>query len=381
MLKSWQKLQEYPDMKHCFFVPCDSHGIQLLIKDLLHIPSLKVLHDQAQAIVKAFKKAPLQYARLRDYQVQTYGFKQALCLSVITRWGTQFRLIDSVLKNKKALRRYAFDHQPNDLAYDEHEYIMSSDFWAALEPLHELVQPIDETLKMSESNKASLDLVLGRWASIHGHLTRMKSNFQFLDEFLTQDSTFQTRFARQVHSIHIVAFYLTPANHDVPMDAKNEVKVFAFFSQYMSADDAKTLRTEFLYYRNQLPPFENTRVCWEHADEPRIFWLMQMEHTKIIGKFGVRIHSTPANSVPSERAHATWSLIHTKLCNSLKSERVNKLTYTYINDRILHGVQNDQYRSPHTLSTVEEVEIEETMLENEEADSEEMEVSDSELLN
>ena len=54
------KLQEALELKHVFCIPCDSHEIQLLVKDILtDIPQFKLLHDQAQAIAKAFKLSPL----------------------------------------------------------------------------------------------------------------------------------------------------------------------------------------------------------------------------------------------------------------------------------------------------------------------------------
>src|SRR6266496_4874924 len=63
-------LRESPELRHVFFIPCDSHGLQLLCKDLLTIPRFSLTHKKAQIIVKAFKKAPLQYARLREFQRQ-----------------------------------------------------------------------------------------------------------------------------------------------------------------------------------------------------------------------------------------------------------------------------------------------------------------------
>ena len=84
MLKMRDVLRESPEFKHCFFIPCDSHGLQLLCKDILAIPRFHNTHEAAQAIVKAFKNAPLQYARLREYQRQIYNKNHALILSVIT---------------------------------------------------------------------------------------------------------------------------------------------------------------------------------------------------------------------------------------------------------------------------------------------------------
>ena len=90
------------------------------------------------------------------------------------------------------------------LSYNAHDYINSSTFWAQLEPLRELLQPIDEALRMSESNRAHLEKVLDRWAKIHTHLIRMKNDFPVLGEFLQQNGTFSTRYHRQEFSIQIL---------------------------------------------------------------------------------------------------------------------------------------------------------------------------------
>ena len=110
MFSMWEQLESYDDFKHCLFIPCDSHGIQLLIKNILELPSFSSVIKQAQILVKAFRKAHLQYARLRENQLHFYGRHQSLILSVITRWGTQFRLIQSVLRSKDALKRYASEY-------------------------------------------------------------------------------------------------------------------------------------------------------------------------------------------------------------------------------------------------------------------------------
>lgn len=106
MYKMWLELQKFPEFAHCFFIPCDSHGLQLLVKDILKIPCFKLLHDKAKKVVRAFRKAHLQLARLRDIQLSCYNEHRALILSIITRWGTQLRLIASLLNSKVHLHLY-----------------------------------------------------------------------------------------------------------------------------------------------------------------------------------------------------------------------------------------------------------------------------------
>jgi len=60
MRKTWRVLKNYPELKHVFFIPCDSHGLQLAMKDLLQKhkkrPLTKIQHtfNQALAIVTNF---------------------------------------------------------------------------------------------------------------------------------------------------------------------------------------------------------------------------------------------------------------------------------------------------------------------------------------
>ena len=84
----WEELKRYEEFKHCLFIPCDSHGIQLLIKDLLKIPAFSNIIDQAQNLAKSFRKVHLQYVHLRENQLHFYGHHYSLILSVIIHWGT-----------------------------------------------------------------------------------------------------------------------------------------------------------------------------------------------------------------------------------------------------------------------------------------------------
>jgi hypothetical protein len=63
MLAAWELIRSDPEFHHIFFIPCDSHSLQLLLKDVLSLQSFKVTLDKAQAVTKAFKNSPLQYAR------------------------------------------------------------------------------------------------------------------------------------------------------------------------------------------------------------------------------------------------------------------------------------------------------------------------------
>lgn len=89
MRKMWKVLAAMPGLSHVFFVPCDSHGLQLLMKDIAGLAWFKGLFNQAQAIPVYFHKADKQLSILRGYQKAEYGQTYAITMSCITRWGTQ----------------------------------------------------------------------------------------------------------------------------------------------------------------------------------------------------------------------------------------------------------------------------------------------------
>jgi hAT family C-terminal dimerisation region len=286
----------------------------------------------------------------------------------MTRWGTQFRLINSVLKSKDALRRFAFEHPAVELPDNAMNHITSKKLWADLEPMRELLQPLDEAIRMSESVDTRLATVCTRWDAIDTHLNRMQVTFPELVEFLKPDGVASKRFERQLHPIHITAFFLSPANRSTQLTEEAEKSSLGFFQCYSkSKESEKILRTEYLHYRLQRGVFRPLHVCWEHVNEPLEFWMLQMSHTQFLGQLAYRIHSTPVNSVSSERAFSTQNYIHTKDRNSLHFQRVNKLIDAYINSRILERIDAEVGKglipSPYKLSELEEVELEQNLLE------------------
>lgn len=96
MRSLWQKIQAHPELKHVFVVPCDSHGIQLLMKDIFQVPWWKKLMRKAQLVVRTFRAAHKEYQVLQEIEIATLGKRIALVLHCITRWGTQVGLLDAL---------------------------------------------------------------------------------------------------------------------------------------------------------------------------------------------------------------------------------------------------------------------------------------------
>jgi hAT family C-terminal dimerisation region len=348
MRRMWTEIEKFEGLKHYFFIPCDSHGIQLLVKDVITVlPGFSEVLRKAQLVAKSFRGAPLQYARLRELQVEHYGQHQSLVLSVISRWSTQFRLVSSLLKSKDSVKHY--DQLFKTVAKSERlknvvmDIIKDRDFWVKLEALRELLQPIDERLRMSKSGKSHLGHVLNRWADILKTLRTMSIEHQELETFISEGGPFMECYRNQVLPIHVVAYYLIPEtalcdidNDFAPIPIEFEKKILDFFRRYSSSEEeCKHMSREFNFFRSQQSPFETARQCWEEYKDPYLFWHFASGLALALAKLAFRIFESPVNSVASERAVSVQNLIHSKMRNRLLPERANKPEFIYTNAHIL----------------------------------------------
>lgn len=89
MISVGEKLRQMPGWSHVEWVPCDSHGLNLLIQDICNLPSCADTLKSVTNWITHFKKASKQFAILRKCQKKEYGGYKALVKAVITRWGTQ----------------------------------------------------------------------------------------------------------------------------------------------------------------------------------------------------------------------------------------------------------------------------------------------------
>jgi len=77
----------YYNLAKALFVPCDSHGFQRLIKDVLEIPHYKVIQFQIMLVINTFRRSPLRLLILREKPKPCYGKTSALVLAVLPTEG------------------------------------------------------------------------------------------------------------------------------------------------------------------------------------------------------------------------------------------------------------------------------------------------------
>ena len=342
----WSRLEKNQDMQHVFAVPCDSHGLQLIFKDLLERPIIKQFWTTASAIVNGFRNAPKQYAYLRQEQKKAYGQRKALTASVITRWGTQYSLLKSLNDSKAALREYA---DRNDIEFAFKHQLQRGDFWFWISELLDLFEPIHRVQTMSEANRANISYVYQRWAEVELHLKKIaNSNSLYATDVKVYFNTVFTnsvklegidkknwtrRCEKQLLDLHIAAYFLHPDKYKAELTLDQQKRLVKVFKRYTS--DHKTTLEQFYDFRSQQGSFGLDGQAWEYIEKPALFWRYMETACPILSTFARRLLTSIANSVPSERAFSNMSYIHSKIRNSLSVDRANKLQFIHMNSRVL----------------------------------------------
>lgn len=215
MRDSWNRMERDPRTKHVFFVPCDSHGLQLLMKDIIETNWFTSRFSSAQNIVTHFNHSPKQLAMLREKMRNAYGKTRAFILSVLTRWGTQVNMIDSVSSNRQALQDLCQDTNC-DMSATLKTLLWDPTFWKDILLINNILKPIHDIQYTSEKDGYHLHNVIRGWKQIRTHLliwgtdTDQDVEIQLLDE-----RCFIPRYKKQVTDIHVAAYLLHPANYTV----------------------------------------------------------------------------------------------------------------------------------------------------------------------
>jgi hypothetical protein len=316
-------------------VPCDSHGLQLLIKDILKTEPFASTIAKAQTIVSTFHQAKKQYAILRTKQEKPMAF----ILSVIIRWGTQYGLALSVLKNKQALFAWVADPRAqvgkkkgiNTLS----STILDAGFWRDLSELTEILKPIHKAQKMSESNSSTLAKVMPRWQQLEKELERLAQVYPYLDPILAPNGVFKQRLLTQTQPIHWAAFILDPTSTLRFIDAKGRETAIQWILRY--SKDKKKVHCSLIDYLERQNGFTKDHLSSYYIDNPIRYWesYFGSEDHDELSRFAVRVFKTIANSVASGRAFSAMGLIVSKLRSRLGTEKANMLIFIYMNQRVL----------------------------------------------
>jgi hypothetical protein len=205
--------------------------------------------------------------------MEEYGQERSLFGAIVTRWGSQYTMMQSIKRSEAALSKLA--SRRNIELSDTLRAILQDDlFWSHLGKLISLFKPIDEAIRMSESTKSDVSKVSQRWLSINRHLVDCQRFKPFEDDLCKFNmTTFHQRLDKQVSDIHWAIFYLDPANCNVNMLPALQKRVNNIIRRYCV--DPGVALEEFTSFRAKDGAFFEAS-CWDYTNDPKLFWKMQI---------------------------------------------------------------------------------------------------------
>lgn len=213
--------------------------------------------------------------------------------------------MQSLLDSKEALRAYSIDPNADVGEKLRLSELLEVGFWQRIEDLVEILSPISEAQKMSESNHAGVGYVYERWEGLRKTLWAMSnginSHARDLQEYMRPNNVdgWKYRYNRQVRPIHVAAFVLDPANQGSIWDVPSAEE--ARLVKWLKAQGNEVYES-YLDYSSSMGVFGAT----EDTTKAKVYWQTKVNDLPFYGVIltGSR-RSTP---LPSPRYTFDYSL-------------------------------------------------------------------------
>lgn len=226
----------------------------------------------------------MQLAILRTKQVDAYGKEIALISSVMTRWGTQFRVLMSLSNNMRALQYYTTDAEikmDRSIITD----LQDNTFWNNLGDLLRIIQPLHEAQKELEASGSHIGLVAARWIRIQEGLRALRL-VNFKDDLqLFVDYDLPARMSIQLTPLHWAAFYLIPEKFNFFISPATELQIIEVFEKHITdREKSNAARNQFYAFRTRTGVFE-LAPAWKEINDFANFWRMMVRLEKYRYKY------------------------------------------------------------------------------------------------
>ncbi|CAD0083660.1 unnamed protein product [Aureobasidium vineae] len=357
--KLHELIHQHPETRHVFTILCDSHGLQLLVKVLCHgskslsaITYYKVTLVEANLMSSFLRSATKLYALLVERAAEDDKKLRALVLAVVTRWGTQVNVVDALIENKAQLQsvtgqRAFFNSESGRKVLS---LIDDESFWLRLEHLHSLLLPIHNAQIASESDRSTVAMVVPRWKDLRSDIAELDIPFK-AEALLRLDQ----RLEKQTTGIHYAAYAL---NSQAPESYKSLSKrEWQLAERFFEATIPSHLHNDFF---DQLTEFRGRRgrfsstFLQQRAHNPDSFWdYAQQYDAQLLAQLALRLLSTPANSVPSERSFSSFNFIQNSFRTCLSTHRIDLLLYIHVNCRALEAHKRERLKRRREIALSE----------------------------
>ena len=360
--KVWKELeQKYPDR---FFHGCVSHGLHLLVKDILAA-------TKKQSVGGAPAQYPLGYpfedlllfvadckevvSFFHNHHAPRAALKKALkqeklnCLvqPAPTRWGTfqgcfkSLRAADSILNALVAQRDFV--SQGNAKQQEKRaaikEIITDPNFVTKLDECIKILDPIDRYIRIFQSDAVPCSEVYKAFIELEDQMRKLPNIEEKKRSYLIE--LVKKRFEFMYGDAHGVGYVLDPRflGDKMSRSLRKEIEDFIF---NFPGEDGKTTNERRDQLARKYTSFRIDALGEREQDSYRFkmigdsksvlqWWIVDATDWPLLRNLAIRVFSMATSSAASERNFSTFGFIHSKLRNRLSQEKVKKLVYIKTN--------------------------------------------------
>jgi hypothetical protein len=356
MKNAWKILQEkYP---YLIIFGCLAHGINLLIKDILGIHGFDIILKDVKDIIKFFKNRQLPREMLKQNQIENGGKPIALSLAVDTRWGSNAKMLESLLKCRNQIEAVTVNKDITKIMPTIlRRTILDVNFWFSVENIQQLLKVPSDVITNLEGDSANLSYV-------HDTLNQMEKDLRervhFLEESYQDQIMIFLKNRREFisHPSQLAARYLNCKLRKNPLTEEEENEAIDFI---IDLGQKLNLNVEKLYadigeYNAKVSLWGKDSLM-KAADlmDPTTWW-KGLCGRRELSKIAVILLSIPATAAASERNWSCFGNIKTQKRNRLTKDTLMKLVFIKFNLNIckdmvkLHSAKDKRYKK-QTMGT------------------------------
>lgn len=335
---------------HIYFQGCAVHAMNLLLGDLAKARWIIDVLKKAKTIVKFIKKRHMPLAVFQKHEK-----KFSLVMSGKTRFGSNFLMVDRLVRVRQALQQSVVDEQwisyvsglrdtskkkPRTISRDVKKYVLDDHFWERCTNFQEVVAPVMNALRDFDSGEPCMGKIRHIFRNVEKHIHSVREEFFEIndEETIDVEKHFRERWALVKTDLHDAGALLNPyLLHDKELaddlDAITACK--SVLGRLCSPKTYPDVVLEFLAFRHKQPPFHNMLDPKQQKCSAHAWWDFEGACGKLIAPIARRILAQTVSSSSCERNWSSYSFVHNRSRNRLQKKRAEDLVYVYTNSRLM----------------------------------------------
>ncbi|MBE3102980.1 MAG: DUF domain-containing protein, partial [Bacilli bacterium] len=343
-------LEKYP---HMYKQGCAAHILDLLLEDWGKSQSIKDLVNDCRTMVKHIRKYQFTLALFRKHSPN-----KALRLPALTRFATNFLMVDRLVDCKQALQtvvaddsymtfEFSLQSRTNGRlvmrrAIDVRLNIHPEEFWSRCKNFIFMVEPVLIALRHFDGKKPAMPKA---WLVMHDlkkHVYALKDPPFLLDPVVAAryEKQFEARWKLMRTDLHYAGALLNPFLSDVE-DIQNDGiakaalnRVIRKLAPTLEVSIAVAMQ-ELVQFEEKTGPFDpqlEVLAITETNLEPHQWW----NHVggDALPKIAKRIQGLTCSASSCERNWSMYSFVHNKVRNRLTTSKAEDLVYIYANSKL-----------------------------------------------